>query len=95
MAALMMVDGVPPVARVVFGEPKPGLLDFTRLIAGIAGRSYSNGDSKHHDWITDLPLSFYLGRDCWLYRCVGPLLHRHRLRALLPRYGAGGLFPVD
>jgi Lipase (class 3) len=58
LAALMTVDGVPPVARVVFGEPKPGLLDFARLIAGITGRSYRNGDSKNHDLITDLPFSF-------------------------------------
>ena len=58
LAALMTVDGVPPVARVVFGEPKPGLLDFARLIAGIAGRSYRNGDSTHHDLVTDVPFSF-------------------------------------
>ena len=58
LSALMMVDGVPPVARVVFGEPKPGLLDFAKLIAGIPGRSYRNGDDTHHDLITDVPFSF-------------------------------------
>jgi Lipase (class 3) len=58
LTALMTVDGVPPVARVVFGEPKPGLLDFAKLITGIPGRSYRNGDSTHHDLVTDVPLSF-------------------------------------
>jgi predicted lipase len=58
LAALMAVDGVPPVARVVFGEPKPGLLDFAKLITGIPGRSYRNGDNTHHDLITDVPFSF-------------------------------------
>lgn len=58
MAALMTVDGVPPVARVVFGEPKPGLLDFAGIIKDIPARSYRNGDGLHHDLVTDLPLSF-------------------------------------
>ena len=58
LTALMTVDGVPPVARIVFGEPKPGLLDFAKLITGTPGRSYRNGDSTHHDLITDVPFSF-------------------------------------
>ena len=58
LTALMTVDSVPPVARVVFGEPKPGLLDFAKLITGTPGRSYRNGDSTHHDLITDVPFSF-------------------------------------
>ncbi len=57
LAALMTVDSVPPVARVAFGEPKPGLLDLAQLIAGIPGRSYRNGDDAHHDLVTDLPFS--------------------------------------
>jgi hypothetical protein len=58
LSALMTVDGVPPVARVVFGEPKPGLVDLAQLITGISGRSYRNGDGTHHDLITDVPFSF-------------------------------------
>jgi hypothetical protein len=58
LTALMTVDGAPPAARVVFGEPKPGLLDFADLITGIPGRSYRNGDSTHHDLVTDVPFSF-------------------------------------
>src|SRR5258708_6502676 len=44
MTALMTVDGAPPAARVVFGEPKPGLLDFAGIIKAIPARSYRNGD---------------------------------------------------
>jgi predicted lipase len=58
LAALMTVDGVPPVARVVFGEPKPGLLDLAKPVTGIPGGSYRNGDDTHHDLITDVPFSF-------------------------------------
>ncbi|CCE07436.1 hypothetical protein BRAS3843_2120003 [Bradyrhizobium sp. STM 3843] len=58
LTALMTVDHVPPVARVVFGEPKPGLLDFAQLITRIPGRSYRNGDDTHHDLVTDVPFSF-------------------------------------
>jgi lipase (class 3) len=58
LSALMTVDHVPPVARVVFGEPKPGLVDFAQLITRTPGRSYRNGDDTHHDLITDIPFSF-------------------------------------
>lgn len=58
LAALMKVDGSPPVERIVFGEPKPGLLDFAALLDGMPGRSYRNGDATHHDLVTDLPLTF-------------------------------------
>lgn len=58
MAALMTVDGAPPAARVVFGEPKPGLLDFAEIIKGIPARSYRNGDDLHHDLVCDVPFSF-------------------------------------
>jgi lipase (class 3) len=58
LSALMTVDGAMPAARVVFGEPKPGLLDFAELIKDIPARSYRNGDNVHHDLITDIPFSF-------------------------------------
>ncbi|WP_024517089.1 lipase family protein [Bradyrhizobium sp. Tv2a-2] len=58
MAAMMSTDGQDPVLRVVFGEPKPGLIDFTSRIARIPGGSYRNGDGFHHDLITDVPFSF-------------------------------------
>ncbi len=58
LAALMTVDGACPVARVVFGEPKPGLMDFAEIIKAIPARSYRNGDALHHDLVTDVPFSF-------------------------------------
>lgn len=58
LAALMVVDGTPPVDRVVLGEPKPGLMDFAHILEGVPGRSYRNGDATHHDLVTDLPFSF-------------------------------------
>lgn len=58
LTALMVADGSPPVARVVFGEPKPGLLDLAGFIDDVPGRSYRNGDDLHHDMVCDVPLSF-------------------------------------
>ncbi len=58
LTGMMVTDGVPPIARVVFGEPKPGLLDFSERIKDVPGRSYRNGDGTHHDLVTDVPFSF-------------------------------------
>jgi hypothetical protein len=58
LTGLMVKDGVPPISRVVFGEPKPGFADLAELIAAVPGRSYRNGDGVHHDLITDVPFSF-------------------------------------
>lgn len=58
LCAMMVLDGTVPVARVVFGEPKPGLLDVAELLKAVPGRSYRNGDALHHDLVTDVPFSF-------------------------------------
>jgi hypothetical protein len=57
LTGLMVKDGRPPIARVVFGEPKPGLSDLAALIEAIPARSYRNGDALHHDVITDVPMT--------------------------------------
>jgi len=56
LTGLMVKDGAPPIARVVFGEPKPGFQDLADLIASVPGRSYRNGDDIDHDRVTDEPL---------------------------------------
>jgi hypothetical protein len=58
MTGLMVKDDVPPAARVVFGEPKPGYADLAKLISAVPGRSYRNGDATHHDLVTDVPFTF-------------------------------------
>ena len=58
LTALMTLDGVPPLARVVFGEPKPGLPHFADLIASIPARPYVNCGSSGHDLVTDVPFTF-------------------------------------
>jgi hypothetical protein len=57
LCALMVKDGAAPAARVVFGEPKPGLIDLATLIKDVPARSYRNGDTLHHDLVTDVPFS--------------------------------------
>lgn len=58
LCALMVLDGVFPLARVVFGEPKPGMLDFADLVSSIPGRSYVNSGPHGHDLVTDVPFTF-------------------------------------
>ncbi len=58
LVALMTVDGKPPISRVVFGEPKPGLVDLATIIEDIPASSYRNGDRTHHDIVTDVPSTF-------------------------------------
>jgi len=58
MCGLMVKDGAPPIRRVVFGEPKPGLRDLADLIKAIPAASYRNGDDCHHDLVADVPFSF-------------------------------------
>ena len=58
MTGLLVDSGIAPMARVVFGEPKPGMKDAARIIRSVPGRSYRNGDNLHHDLVTDVPFSF-------------------------------------
>lgn len=59
LCGLMVLDHEIPLARVVWGEPKPGFRKLADLIRSIPGRSYRNGDGgRHHDLVTDVPLSF-------------------------------------
>src|ERR1700674_3535176 len=55
LTGMMVRDGVAPMARVCFGEPRPGFQHLADLIAGVPARSYRNGDGWHHDLITDVP----------------------------------------
>lgn len=58
LTGLMVRDGIAPIARVVFGEPKPGFKDFADLILPVPSRSYCAGDDRGHDLVTDVPFSF-------------------------------------
>jgi hypothetical protein len=58
LTALAALEGQAPVARVVWGEPKSGFAPMAGLIAGVPARSYRNGDGRHHDLVTDVPISF-------------------------------------
>lgn len=58
LAGFLVLAGWNVVGRVVFGEPKPGFLQLANIIKDVPGRSYRNGDGKHHDPVTDVPFSF-------------------------------------
>lgn len=58
LAAMMVAENKAPKARIVLGEPKPGLMDFAAMVGNSPGRSYRNGNGFHHDLVTDVPFSF-------------------------------------
>ena len=58
LCGLAILDGTTPAARVVFGEPKPGFSDLAKITNAAPGRSYRNGDNRHHDPVPDVPFSF-------------------------------------
>jgi Lipase (class 3) len=60
LTGLMVEDGRTPLARVVFGEPKPGFSQLSRYIARVPGRSYRNGDTHQHDLVTDVPITLLI-----------------------------------
>jgi hypothetical protein len=55
LTGLLVLAGRPPIARVVFGEPRPGFAQLAGIVAGVPGRSYLNGDENGHDRIHDVP----------------------------------------
>jgi hypothetical protein len=71
LCGLMRADGCKALARVVFGEPLPGMTQLAGLIADIPGRSYCNGDAHHHDVVTDVPFRIPLLN--WVR--ASPLIH--------------------
>jgi hypothetical protein len=60
LTGLMVLDGHPPLARVVWGEPKSGTIKLAKLVRQVPGRSYRNGDKFFHDPVTDVPLTIPL-----------------------------------
>jgi hypothetical protein len=67
LTGLMVLDGRAPVARVVFGEPRPGFAAFAQLIASVPARSYRNGNDVLYDLVTDLPIA--LGPENYVHPC--------------------------
>lgn len=57
LAGLMTLDGMPPGRRTCFGEPRPGMAQLGKLIADVPAASYRNGDTFHHDYVTDVPFT--------------------------------------
>jgi hypothetical protein len=55
LTALMVKDGVPPIVRIVFGEPRPGFADLAEIVRKVPGRSYRNCELIWHDDVTDVP----------------------------------------
>lgn len=57
LTGIMLDDGYPPAARIVFGEPKPGFAQLADFIKPVPARSYRNGAGENHDIVTDLPFT--------------------------------------
>jgi Lipase (class 3) len=59
LTAIMVAANKPPIRRVVFGEPRPGLEDLAEKIRQVDGPTYRNSVSWGHDRVCDVPLRLY------------------------------------
>lgn len=50
-----IANGIPPLAGIFLGEPRPGLQRLADLWAPYTQRSYRNKDQDGHDTVTDVP----------------------------------------
>ena len=59
LTGLMVHAGIPPMACVTFGQPRPGFPPLAQLIADVPQRSYQNGSADRTlvDLITQVPLA--------------------------------------
>jgi hypothetical protein len=60
-------QAVAPLARVVFGEPRPGFPQLARLIGSVSARSYRNSNGSAYDLVTDVPIA--LGLEDYVHPC--------------------------
>lgn len=62
LTGLAIRDGLKPLARYAFGEPRSGCGKLARLLAGTPGKSYRNGNAKQTSWdpVTDVPFDIPL-----------------------------------
>lgn len=59
LTAIMVVDKKPPIRRVVFGEPRPGLSDLAKFVCEVDGPTYRNGDAHGYDRVCDVPFKLF------------------------------------
>ncbi len=67
LTGLMLRDGFAPLARVVFGEPRPGFPQLAQRIAQVPARSYCNGNGRLFDIVTEVPIA--IGPENYVHPC--------------------------
>lgn len=65
LTAYAIKDGWPPIACIVFGEPKPGFRDFGDFVAEVPRVSFINQGTTGHDCVPDLPVRLILEPYTW------------------------------
>lgn len=59
LSGLYISDGIVPVGRIAFGEPKPGFSKLAALLSTLpSDLSYRNKGVNGHDLVTDVPFTF-------------------------------------
>ena len=56
-AAHAIKAGTPPIARVAFGEPRPGFMDLAQLISQVPNYNFVNCDANGYDRVTGVPFT--------------------------------------
>jgi Lipase (class 3) len=77
LAGLFILDGNKPLAKFVYGEPKPGFKQLASVCSEIPmSLSYRNATPNGHDLVTDVPLTFppeeYVHSDVLTDVCAPP-----------------------
>ena len=72
-AALAVLDGLPPRAKIGFGAPKAGFKQLGQLVKDVPDYCFRNTDGVNWDLITSVPFSFFPEE----YKHTAPLLNVH------------------
>ena len=90
LTAYAIGEAMPPAARVVFGEPRPGFADFCNLVAQAPGASFINLNGDGRDRVPAVPIDMITEpyrrppRRCYRSKSIAAAVRRRRLLPLPP-----------
>lgn len=94
LCALMAADKCPPVYAAMFGEPRPGLPDFARVIKDVPRTVYRNTTSWGHDHVCDVPLRLF-GKLDFVHPKIMTDVSAEPSGDLVQKYGLFSLHHID
>jgi pimeloyl-ACP methyl ester carboxylesterase len=62
--AYAIAGGKPPLARITWGEPRPGFSDLAHILTNVPNYNFVNGGKDDYDRVTDVPFTMPLEWYC-------------------------------